>query len=164
MLLGIATRSLAKNADERGFFTELIRQDWIANLSLQQCNFSITYPGVIRAWHRHNRGQTDHFVVLQGSIKLCAFDATTKELDEIILTGDVPQLASIPGHYWHGFKVISEQRAYLVYFVNKLYDYATPDEERRAWNDPTVCPALINGTARDGRCGQPWDWTYAQFK
>jgi dTDP-4-dehydrorhamnose 3,5-epimerase len=164
MLPGIVTRSLVKNADERGFFTELIRQDWIANLSLQQCNLSITYPGVVRAWHRHTRGQTDHFVVLWGSIKLCAFDDTTNELDEIILTSDVPQSTSIPGHYWHGFKAIGEQRAYLVYFVNKLYDYATPDEERRAWNDPTVCPSIINGTTGDVRCRQPWDWTYSPFK
>jgi dTDP-4-dehydrorhamnose 3,5-epimerase len=164
MLRGVETRPLIKHADERGFFTELVRQDWIGDDSLQQCNFSITYPGVVRAWHRHTRGQTDQFVILQGAIKLCAFDDATAELNEIILTSDVLQSVRIPGQYWHGFKVLGEQRAYLVYFVNKLYDYAAPDEERRPWNDPTVCPALINGSAQDQRCGQPWDWQYTSFK
>jgi dTDP-4-dehydrorhamnose 3,5-epimerase len=164
MLRGVETRPLIKRADERGFFTELVRQDWRADESLQQCNFSITYPGVVRAWHRHTRGQTDQFVILHGAIKLCAFDDATAELNEIILTSDVLQSVRIPGQYWHGFKVLGEQRAYLVYFVNKLYDYAAPDEERRPWNDPTVCPALINGRAQDQRCGQPWDWQYTSFK
>jgi len=164
MLRGVEMRSLTKRADERGFFTELVRQDWIDDDSLQQCNFSITYPGVVRAWHRHTRGQTDNFVVLRGAIKLCAFDDATAELSEIVLTSDVLQSARIPGHYWHGFKVLGEQRAYLVYFVNQLYDYAAPDEERRPWDDPSVCPVLINGSAQDQRCGQPWDWMYTGFK
>ncbi|MGA3198753.1 MAG: dTDP-4-dehydrorhamnose 3,5-epimerase family protein [Halobacteriota archaeon] len=164
MLQGIETRALAKHADERGFFTELVRQDWIADDSLQQCNFSITYPGVVRAWHKHIRGQTDYFVVLRGAIKLCAYDDATAELNEIILTSDVSQSARIPGHYWHGFRVLGEQRAYLVYFVNKLYEYATPDEERRPWNDPTICPSIINGETQDVRCGKPWDWMQTSFK
>jgi len=164
MLQGVETRPLIKRADERGFFTELVRKDWIANDLLKQCNFSITYPGVVRAWHRHTQGQTDLFVVLDGAIKLCAFDDATAELNEIILTSDVLQLVRIPGHYWHGFKVLGERRAFLVYFVNRLYDYDTPDEERRPWDDPTVLTALINGSAQDARCGKAWDWMYAGFK
>ncbi len=164
MLQGVETKPLTKRADERGFFTELVRKDWIANDSLQQCNFSITYPGVVRAWHRHIRGQIDIFVVLSGAIKLCAFDDATAELNEIILTSDVLQLVRIPGQYWHGFKVVGEQRAFLVYFVNRLYDYEKPDEERRPWDDKTIRPALINGNEQDERCGKPWDWMHVGFK
>jgi dTDP-4-dehydrorhamnose 3,5-epimerase len=164
MLQGVETRPLTKRVDERGFFTELVRQDWMGNDTVQQCNFSITYPGVVRAWHRHTRGQIDNFVVLRGAVKLCAFDDATAELNEIILTSDVLQSARIPGQYWHGFKVLGEQRAYVVYFVNKLYDYVVPDEERRPWNDPNVRPALINGSAQDERCGKSWDWMYTGFK
>ena len=164
MLHGVETRPLTKRADERGFFTELVRTDWVANDSLQQCNFSISYASVVRAWHRHIRGQTDLFVVLSGAIKLCAFDDDTAELNEVILTSDVLQLVRIPGHYWHGFKVIGEQRAFLVYFVNRLYDYVAPDEERRPWDDPTIRSALINGRAQDQRCGKSWDWMDTRFK
>ena len=164
MLQGIETRALTKHADERGFFTELMRQDWIANGSMQQCNFSITYPGVVRAWHRHVRKQTDHFVVLRGAIKLCAYDGTTSELSEIIMTGDVLEAVRIPGHYWHGFKALGDQRAYVVYFVNNLYEYASPDEERRPWNDPSIRPSTINGETKDLRCGKSWDWMLTSFK
>jgi len=29
--------------------------------------------------------------------------------------------------------------------VNRLYDYADPDEERRPWNDQTIIPRSIKG-------------------
>jgi dTDP-4-dehydrorhamnose 3,5-epimerase len=48
--------------------------------------------------------------------------------------------------------------AMLIYFVNRLYDYKSPDEVRRPWDDPAIVPALINGKAGDARCGKPWDW------
>ncbi len=164
MLQGVETKQLTTHIDERGFFTELIRKDWLGNDSVQQSNFSISYPGTVRAWHRHVRGQIDTFVVLRGAIKLCAYDDATRELNEIVLTGDVLHSARIPGRYWHGFKVLSEERAYLVYFVNKLYEYTYPDEERRPWNDTAISPLIINGTQDDPRCGQPWNWDYLSFK
>jgi dTDP-4-dehydrorhamnose 3,5-epimerase len=34
------------------------------------------------------------------------------------------QILRVPGKYWHGFKVVGNESAYLIYFVNKLYDYA----------------------------------------
>ncbi|MGZ4947863.1 MAG: polysaccharide biosynthesis C-terminal domain-containing protein [Halobacteriota archaeon] len=164
MLQGIEKKQLTTHVDERGFFTELARHDWLGDDTIQQANFSISYPGTVRAWHRHTRGQIDNFVVLRGAIKLCAYDDTTRELDEIILTGGVLQSARMPGYYWHGFKVLGEERAYLVYFVNKLYQYADPDEERRPWNDSTVFPRIINGTRNDPRCEKPWDWNYPSFR
>jgi len=36
--------------------------------------FSETYPGIVRAWHRHNRGQIDHFVVPRGKAKVAIYD------------------------------------------------------------------------------------------
>ncbi len=164
MLYGIKKRPLTTHVDERGFFTELIRLDWLGDDTVQQSNFSISYPGTVRAWHRHTRGQIDDFVVVRGAIKLCAFDDATRELNEIVLSGDVLQSARIPGHYWHGFRVLGEKRAYLVYFVNKLYNYTDPDEERRPWNDPSIVPHIINGTQDDPRCGKPWDWDHPDFR
>jgi len=70
----------------------------------------------------------------------------------------------VPGHYWHGFKALGVEPVFLVYFVNKLYDYASLDEERRPWNDSTVVPRLINGRSDDHRVGKPWDWFYPPHK
>ena len=166
MLKGIETKVLKKFADERGFFTEIMRKDWedIFQEEVVQANFSISYPGMVRAWHRHLRGQVDCFVVLKGALKICAYDDETEELDEIVSTGENLQLVRIPGHYWHGFKVVGDERAYLVYFVNRLYDYENPDEERRPWNDETIVPKIINGRKDDERCNKPWDWFYLAYK
>jgi dTDP-4-dehydrorhamnose 3,5-epimerase len=164
MLKGIEVKALNRLADERGFFTELFRRDWddIIEEEIVQANHSISYPGMVRAWHRHLRGQVDCFVVLKGAMKICAYD--DEELDEIVSTEENLQLVRIPGHYWHGFKVVGEERAYLVYFVNRLYDYENPDEERRPWDDPTIVPKRINGRTDDERCNKPWDWFYQPYK
>lgn len=167
MLEGIIIKPLKKFADERGFFTEIFRKDWrelFEEDNIVQSNLSITYPGFVRAWHKHERGQIDNFVVVNGALKLCAFDDSSRELEEIVLTGDVPQIARVPGKYWHGFKVIGSKPAMLVYFVNKLYNYSSPDELRRDWNDPNIIPSMINGKVNDPRCNKPWDWFFPMFK
>jgi len=164
-LPGVKLVDLAKLPDERGIFTELMRTDWREVLSgdeIVQANLSVTYPGIIRAWHRHLRGQTDYFLVLKGSIKVCAYDdegsPTKNHLVEVVLSEDRMQILRVPGKYWHGFKVIGEEAALLLYFTNRLYDYENPDEERRPWNDPKVVPKKINGRSDDPRCNKPWDW------
>jgi dTDP-4-dehydrorhamnose 3,5-epimerase len=167
MLKGIIIKPLKRFNDERGSFTELMRKDWKDILnedSLIQANFSVSYPGIIRAWHRHLRGQTDHFIVLKGALKICAYDQETKELNEIVSTGQNPQVVRVPGHYWHGFKVVSNETAWLLYFTTKLYDYDKPDEKRRPWNDETLVPECINGKKDDPRVGKPWDWNYPPYK
>jgi dTDP-4-dehydrorhamnose 3,5-epimerase len=101
---------------------------------------------------------------LKGTLKICAYEEETKELDEIISAGKDLQIVKIPGHYWHGFKVIGNETAVLLYFTTELYDYKNPDEERRAWNDPTIAPQSINGKKGDPRIGKPWDWNYPPHK
>ena len=165
MLPGIVIKPLRRFADERGFFTEIMRADWkdVIQDEIVQANISVSYPGMVRAWHRHERGQVDHFLVVRGALKICVYDNETRELVEIISTGDNPQIVRMPGHYWHGFRAVGNEQATLVYFVNRLYDYSSPDEIRRPWNDPAVVPESINGK-EDERCGRPWDWFYLPFK
>ncbi len=165
MLPGIVVKPLRRFADERGFFTEVMRNDWsdLFQDQIVQANMSFSYPGMVRAWHRHERGQVDHFLAVKGALKVCAYDDETRELDEIVSTGSLPQVVRVPGHYWHGFKVVGNEPALLLYFVNRLYDYRSPDEVRRPWDDATVVPTSINGK-QDERCGKPWDWFYPPFK
>jgi len=166
MLEGIQIKLLKRRFDERGFFLELIREDWkeIFKDDIVQANFSTSYPGIIRAWHRHLQGQIDYFITLKGAMKICAYDEETRELNEIVSTGNDLQIIRIPGKYWHGFKVISNEPAWLLYFVNKLYNYGKPDEQRRPWNDPTIIPKSINGKTDDPRVHKPWDWNYPPHK
>jgi dTDP-4-dehydrorhamnose 3,5-epimerase len=142
-----------------------MRKDWkdVLQDDIVQANMSVSYPGMVRAWHRHERGQVDHFLVVGGALKICAYDDDTRELDEVISTGEDPQIVRMPGHYWHGFKVLGNEQATLIYFVNRLYDYSRPDEERRPWDDTSIVPATINGR-QDERCNGPWDWFLPSFK
>ena len=158
---GITIKPIKRFPDERGFFSEIMREDWkdiFAEDNIVQANLSVTYPTVIRAWHRHLKGQTDYFIVLKGAIKICAYDEKTEELTEIISTGNDMQIVRVPGHYWHGFKAIGNEPAMLLYFTTNLYDSANPDEERRPWHDSLVVPKSVNGKKGDPRVGKPWDW------
>lgn len=164
MLKGIRIKPIARFPDDRGFFCEVMRRDWkdlFEEDVIVQANFSFTYPDIVRAWHRHLRGQVDYFLALKGCIKIGAFDDEAKEVNEIISSALSLQVVRMPGHYWHGFKALGDEPAMLLYFTTNLFDKAKPDEERRAWNDPTIIPKLINGKKDDPRVGKPWDWNYS---
>ena len=167
MLQGIKIRQIRRLSDERGFFTEVMRKDWkelFGEDTIAQANFSFTYPDVIRAWHRHVRGQVDYFLALRGLIKICAFDDNTGEVNEVISSALDLQVVRMPGHYWHGFKAIGDEPAMLLYFTTNLYDASNPDEERRPWNDPALIPKIVNGKKDDVRVGKPWDWNNLPHK
>jgi dTDP-4-dehydrorhamnose 3,5-epimerase len=158
MLPGVKIYELKKLPDERGFFMEAMRKDWNDLVPEEdqfvQANISVSYPGIIRAWHRHARGQVDYFLVLRGSMKICAYDdrensPTKGELTEIVSNSERPQVVRIPGYYWHGAKTIGNETSMLLYLVNRLFDQKNPDEERRSWNDPSII---------DQRTKKPYDW------
>lgn len=165
-LQGVRTREIDILPDERGFFSEALRQDWqnFVDEWIVQANLSYSYPNVIRAWHRHLRGQVDYFLVLKGAMKICAYDEETGRFAEVIASEDKPMLVRIPGHYYHGTKTISCEPSLTVYFVNRLYDYKSPDEQRIPWNDPRIVPSEVNGNKDDWRVNRPWDWFYPPHK
>jgi len=160
-LEGVRVYELKILPDERGFFAEALRSDWKELLGdewIVQVNLSYSYPGIVRAWHRHLRGQVDYFLVLRGAMKICAYDDETRKMVEIVASEKKPSIVRIPGKYWHGTKTVSNEPSLTVYFVTRLYDYENPDEHRRPWNDPTIVPSEINGRKDDPRVGKPWDW------
>lgn len=162
-LPGIKVKDINKTPDERGYFAEVVRKDWTDMFGtewISQANLSYSYPGMIRAWHRHARGQIDYFVVLKGAMRIVAYDGddnskTHSKLVEIVASEKRTQVISIPGHYWHGTKTIGTKPSLTMYFVNNMYDYAKPDEERRPWNDAFI---------KDPKTEQPYDWNYAPHK
>jgi dTDP-4-dehydrorhamnose 3,5-epimerase len=160
-LKGVKVQEINIIPDERGFFAEVLRQDWkdlIEEEWVVQVNISYSYPNIVRAWHKHERGQVDYFLVLKGAMKICAYEEETGKMVEIITSGEKPSIVRIPGKYLHGTKTVSNTPSLTVYFVTKLYDYKNPDEKRRPWNDPKIIPTEINGKKDDPRVGKPWDW------
>lgn len=163
-LPGVKTYDLMVIPDERGFLAEALRKDWselIAEDEIVQVNVSFSYPGIIRAWHRHVRGQVDYFIVLQGAMKICAYDdrddspATKGKLVEIVASSLRPRVVRIPGIYWHGTKTVSNKPSVTVYCTTRLYDYRNPDEQRRPWNDAAIV---------DARTKAPFDWNKPPHK
>jgi dTDP-4-dehydrorhamnose 3,5-epimerase len=160
-LKGVRTNEINILPDERGFFAEALRQDWKEMFEdewMTQVNVSSSYPGVVRAWHKHMRGQVDYFLVLKGAMKICAYEEETGKLAEVITSSEKPTIVRIPGKYLHGTKTVSNEPSLTVYFVTRLYDYKNPDEVRRPWNDQKIVPTEINGKKDDPRVGKPWDW------
>lgn len=75
---------------------------------------------------RHHRGQVDYFTVLQGALKIRAYDDTKQEINE----STSPQIVKMPR-----FKELGNGKAIVIYFTSRLYDYANPDEERWPWSN-----------------------------
>jgi len=156
--LGVQVLRPKINFDERGFVSEIFRNDWegfFDNNKPNQINISKSKPGVVRAWHRHLRKQVDFFTVIKGTVKICVYDNDSKSntfgtLVEIITNEKKLEIVKVPGHYWHGTKTISSEESYTIYFINNLYDYENPDEERIPWDDSNII---------DPRTTQPYDWS-----
>ena len=160
---GVRVYDLERRIDERGFFAEIIRKDWQGLLGedqIAQVSISMSYPGMIRAWHRHMRGQVDYWVVVQGSLKIAVYDdqdssPTKGQIVEVVTSEDKLQVVRVPGRYWHGTKTLGFKPSLALYFFNSLYDYANPDEERRPWNDESII---------DIKTKLPYDWNRLPYK
>jgi dTDP-4-dehydrorhamnose 3,5-epimerase len=154
---GLRVRDLIAHPDERGFVAEVMREDWpeVSDVTgFPQATISWSYPGVIRAWHRHQRGQIDYVVVLQGTVQICTYDdrpnsSSTGSLGQVVVSGQRLQAVRIEAGYWHGTKALGDVPTLTLYLVTRLYDYSDPDEERRPWDDPSVI---------DPGSGKPFDW------
>ena len=159
-LAGVTSYVLKVLPVVRGLFAEVLRSDWqeLTGDWIEQVSLSHSYPGVIRAWHRHTRGQVDYITVLKGALKICAYDDATRKLVEIVCNSDKATVVRIPGQFWHGTKCVSDESTITIYCMTRLYDYKNPDEERRQWNDPAIVPVEINGNKNDPRVNCPFDW------
>ncbi len=94
-----------------------------------QVNFNISYPGTIKAFHRH-KNQTDYFFCLEGEMRLVLVDSDTRII--YLSQGDLVQVD--PGT-WHGFQVLGNQPCKMLYYCTNKYNSEEPDEERAEWNE-----------------------------
>jgi len=97
-----------------------------------QINVSYSYPGTIRAFHRH-RNQFDNWFVVKGNLEVALYYPVQEKL-ELISLGEGDSVLEIPPFVWHGFKVLGNEEAILLYYVTNRYNPDNPDEERAEWN------------------------------
>lgn len=94
-----------------------------------QINFSVQYPGVIKAWHRHTL-QTDFWMALIGHLKVGVYDQENNTAWSIVIGEKRPGTVIIPPPLWHGAATVGHTPAGLLYYVTHSYNPSKPDEER----------------------------------
>jgi dTDP-4-dehydrorhamnose 3,5-epimerase len=125
MINDVIIRPLEKREDDRGWLTEIFRQDEL-DFNLAMAYVSLTKPGVIRGPHEHV-AQSDCFVFLgPGDFRLHLWDrreaSSTKGAKlELEVGAAHPTLVIVPPGVVHGYKCISETPALSINLPDKLY-------------------------------------------
>lgn len=139
---GVWTKSLKVVPDERGRLMEILRADDEGFRKFGQVYMTTNYPGVVKAWHRHEV-QEDMVACVKGMIKLVLFDPREASpskgtVKEYFIGDHAPMLVRIPAGVYHGWKCISEGESVVVNLPTEMYDYASPDEQRLPWDTPDI--------------------------
>lgn len=139
---GVQTKPLVRHSDDRGFFMEILREDDALFGRFGQASLSMSFPGVIKAFHYHKR-QDDIWFFPSGHAQVVLHDMradspTYGQTSVHYMGEDHPYLLFIPRGVAHGYRVLGARPATIVYFTNLAYDPGQPDEYRIAYDDPAI--------------------------
>ena len=137
---GVQLKHLKVLSDDRGCFMELLREDDPFFTRFGQSNFSITYPGVVKAWHWHKK-QDDLWFIVSGMAQVGLHDlregSSTHGQTDVFYLGEYNRgLLYIPHGVAHGYRVLGTTPMGLVYHTTGVYDPG--DELRLAWDEPAI--------------------------
>jgi len=125
MINGVVVKKLDKFKDERGWLTEIFREDE-TDYKPVMSYISMTKPGVVRGPHEHE-SQSDCFVFVgPGSFEIHLWDRrsnseTKDEYMKIEAGENNPSLIIVPPGVVHGYKCISDVPAMSINLPDKLY-------------------------------------------
>ena len=145
MIDGVRITPLKQIVDERGAILHMLRSDAEHFEKFGEIYFSMVNPGVVKAWHIHER-MTLNYAVPVGTIKMVLYDdrpgsRTKGELMELFVGERSYQLVTVPPKVWNGFKGIGVVPALVANCATLPHD---PDEIRRV--EPSKSPI-------------PYDWS-----
>ena len=128
------------HGDERGFFVETYRREWIPNGSREmvQANRGDRQIGCIVGLHYHLH-QADYWYIPFGVVRVVLHDLrfgspTEGATQHTDLDGNQHRGIYIPPGVAHGFSTLTD--ATITYLVDNYYNPA--DELGVAWNDPEI--------------------------
>ncbi|MDD5031978.1 MAG: dTDP-4-dehydrorhamnose 3,5-epimerase family protein [Patescibacteria group bacterium] len=133
MIEGVIIKKLKKYDDDRGWLTEIFRQDE-DGFSPVMSYVSLTKPGVARGPHEHVK-QTDRFIFVgPGEFLLYLWDRrenskTKGESMEIKVGASDPSLVIVPPGVVHGYKCVSAEGGMSINLPDKLYKGEGKNEE-----------------------------------
>ena len=142
MIDGVKVKRITKYCDDRGYFTELVRDDEHLLSHFGQASMSMSYPGVIKAFHYHKK-QDDLWFFPSGNAQVVLYDlredSETKGQTDVYYMGEENQiLLLIPKGVAHGYRVLGEKPATIIYFTTESYDPASPDEHRLSYDNKEI--------------------------
>ena len=113
---------------------EILRDDDPEFRRFGQVYVSTCYPGVVKAWHAHQR-QTDFFCVVKGNAKIGLWDRregspTAGQTMSVVIGDHNPCLVVIPPGVWHGQMAVGTEMAVLLNVPTEHYSREEPDELR----------------------------------
>lgn len=142
MIEGTAFKQLRKHCDDRGTFMEVLRDDEGLLERFGQLSASMSYPGVIKAFHYHEH-QDDLWYFPVGNAQVVLYDlrisSPTHQQREVYYMGEEnPSLLLIPKGVAHGYRVLGNRPAIIVYVTTQSYCAENPDEHRLPFDDPQI--------------------------
>lgn len=142
MIDGVRHKQLLKHCDDRGYFAELVRDDEGLLERFGQMSVSMSYPGVIKAFHYHKK-QDDIWFFPSGNAQVVLVDMredsrTFKETNVFYMGEENPSVLLIPRGVAHGYRVLGNEPLTIVYLTTQSYSPDAPDEYRIPWNDPEI--------------------------
>jgi dTDP-4-dehydrorhamnose 3,5-epimerase len=137
-LQGVTLALRKKIRDDRGAVFHMLRRDDPEFQAFGEVYFSLTHPGVVKAWKLHKRMGLNLFLV-SGKARLVLVDGrndspTKGQVQQIELDETNGPLVVIPPGIWSGFQATGKTDAILANCATEPHD---PTEvERRDVNDP----------------------------
>lgn len=107
-----------------------------------QINYSLMYPGVVKAWHRH-RFQADLWMCVNGQVRAGVHREADGQSWSIVMGEMRAGILVIPSPLWHGVATVSHLPAGLLYYVTRAFNPQAPDEERRAFDSVAGFPWAV---------------------
>jgi len=151
MIDGVKIKQLKVVPDARGRLMEIFRADDEFFEKFGQVYMTTTYPGVVKAWHKHEK-QSDNMACVAGMVKVVLRDArkgspTFEEINAFFMGVHNPILIHIPAGVWHGWKCTGPEESIVVNAPTEMFDYKDPDEQRL---DPHTGGIPYDWSRKDG--------------
>lgn len=142
MIEGVKVKEMKVWSDDRGYLTEIVREDEKLLSRFGQAYVSMTLPGVIKAFHWHKK-QDDLWYIVSGLAQVVLYDqrknSKTYKQTDVYYMGDNNRIALlIPKGVVHGYRVLGNQPLMLINCVTQAYNAANPDEQRLTFDDPEI--------------------------
>lgn len=112
---------LIVHSDERGSFTELLRDQKQGQISV-----NISKPSITKGNHYHEH-KVEQYLIIVGICRIELQNTKTKEYRKIIVSGNHPTIITISPEWTHNITNIGDTDSVTLMWCNKYFDKENPD-------------------------------------